>query len=1053
MKKKILSVLLALTMVVTGIYVTQPMANEAWAADAQQISDEITPDAADEGMLDIKMQTSEVYDFNGKDAVDLRVVSSVNGLGYSYVGFNLWYGTDITINKDTGAVSLSAKPTATYKTKSVAERINAEEYKYSPKVVDTSSEYFVTATIEGILVDNFNKNFYIEAYCVPLAGADSTDPIHGTGKLFNIGQAKETINIAVPQGTLSGTTIENVTVGGAKATATLAGYYNGYAHLYVTVDGGKTSLPSASKIVVGGDGSASYAIYRNLETDYTGNNADTSWYTVYEAEGENKFVIATDADLYGFSSLSQSNNFSGATIYAVADIDANDDKGTAEADKFTRSDEVEPYEWTPIGRTDNNATYAFAGTFDGQMHKISGLYFYSDTAVISNYGFFGAASDCTVKKLILDNSYMYLNAGDTYNGRLGCLVGYCLSGTFDSIKVSDTVYAEKIGAKSTSSGLGGIVGVMINTSTTEKKITNCWFDGQLTGAAGGCGGIVGYVKDASTTKIQDCLYTGKIVVAGSYAAGGICGNLYASKLSIEDTLSLGELDTSAYTPSHRGAVIGLAMGYYTNADNTKEIYCATFNNTYGIAGAPWNNYVTTGSNKFNVDGTELSGSLSTALTSEKTTKPRFIYQTTCIGKEGFLKLNLDFTIGDDYAGHWSTTATGTPVLTSFVNEEDMLELDELTTARTVWYDETVADATEYTLYSMADMLGFVSLTDDTFEGKTVKLGADITLNKGEANATGFTPEVEGTALNSWTPRNMAGTFDGNDHAIRGLYINTATGNTGLFASVTGTVQNLRLLNSYIKCTDTTAQHWDDLDFLYGVGSIAGSLSGTLDTVYSDAIIDYTNAYAGGLVGTAYDATTDNTGNTVFTNCSYAGQIKARNGVGGIVGLVVNTKAEMKHCLNMGHITATDIVAGGLCGYLWKDTLTTTLTLEDSLNVGRATFLNGNTWSGGAIGRLRGDCTANVATTYYILDYADGAQDWARLAYPTGTAVLNLTDKTSSDINQNTYNPMTEQAVLRHDVKLSFQTEGAENTNNYWVARDGKVPMLASFEDLLTNVTY
>jgi hypothetical protein len=302
---------------------------------------------------------------------------------------------------------------------------------------------------------------------------------------------------------------------------------------------------------------------------------------------------------------------------------------------------------------------------------------------------------------------------------------------------------------------------------------------------------------------------------------------------------------------------------------------------------------------------------------------------------------------------------------------------------------------------------------------------------------------------------MAGTFDGDGHKLSGVYLDTNKGNTGLFTSVTGTVKDFKLLNSYFNCTDATAQHYEDKDFLYGVGSIAGSISGTLDTVYSDAFVNHTNAYAGGLVGTVYDSSGNGSKTTSITNCAYAGKIKARNGVGGIVGLMVNTKAEMKHCLNMGQITATDLIAGGLCGYMWTDSSTVTceLTLEDSLNVGRAVFMKDNTWSGGGIGRLRG-ATANVKTTYYILNYTNGDASWGRFAYTTGsTTVLNLIDKISASINQNTYNPMVEEAILRHDVNLSFVEEGADNSENYWVARAGKVPMLESFEDLLTNVTY
>lgn len=1081
MKKKILSVLLALTMVVTGIYVTQPMANEAWAADAQQISDEITPDAADEGMLDIKMQTSEVYDFNGKDAVDLRVVSSVNGLGYSYVGFNLWYGTDITINADTGAVSLSAKPTATYKTKSVAERINAEEYKYSPKVVDTSSEYFVTATIEGILVDNFNKNFYIEAYCVPLAGADSTDPIHGTGKLFNIEQAKETINIAVPQGTLSGTTIENVTVGGETATAELAGYYNGYAHLYVTVDGGKTSLPSASKIVVGGDGSASYAIYRNLETDYTGNNADTSWYTVYEAEGENKFVIATDADLYGFAKAE--TNFAGKTIYMVADIDANDGKGKATATEFTRSDEVEPYPWSPIGIYTTNADFNFAGTFDGQMHEISGVHVSQSGNVQGSWGLFGETGLCTIKNLIFANSSLTV-ASTTSNTNLAAIAGKSV-GIVDTIKVENDVYVEH----KTSTKIeytGGIVGWMGGTVQDGSKITNCQFSGQIT-ASDYVGGILGECADGNdvatamaghkkAVEIKNCLNNGKIVLNQTgNCIGGICGEIQFGQVAIDNSLNVATIDrvndTYGVNSLTTGTLIGWLRNNYQSAaattDGTENVYAAIINNSYGISEGNWKSLgYRSSKGHANIDGVSYPGGGGAIKN-----LPSLVSASALTGGNGYANLNLDFTIKDICEGVWTVTET-TPVLTSFLSNEAVFDLDEGRTPRTFWYTNADADATTYTLYSTPDMLGFASLVNSgtDFSSKTVRLGADITINKGEAKADGFVPEVEGTEPFEWTPINITGIFDGDGHTLRGVYVDAVNGDgsVGLFSTVSGTVKDLRLLNSYFHHADTTTAKdvWSS-KFTAPLGSIAGTLSGTLDTVYSDAVVNHAGAYAGGLVGAIKDQGTTN----VIKNCCYAGSLNANSGLGGILGVLTDTTATIEHCLNIGLI-AGNYYSGGICGYVRQSATTKTvnLQLKDSVNLGRRTIPSySNPWTGNLIGYLAGqdasvpiaDITNTYAIGYYLDDTVEGGYTslWQRSIYITTNGAVYTDGTLRNKVNEGNsnnvvYNYLREDLLLeKESLNLSFQTEGADNTDNYWVAREGKIPMLASFEDLLTNVTY
>ena len=68
-----------------------------------------------------------------------------------------------------------------------------------------------------------------------------------------------------------------------------------------------------------------------------------------------------------------------------------------------------------------------------------------------------------------------------------------------------------------------------------------------------------------------------------------------------------------------------------------------------------------------------------------------------------------------------------------------------------------------------------------FKDKTVKLGANITLNSGDANA--WTAET--APAYKWFPiNNFAGTFDGQGHAISGIYMKTDLQGSGLFGSTT-----------------------------------------------------------------------------------------------------------------------------------------------------------------------------------------------------------------------------------------------------------------------------
>lgn len=1058
MKKRISAVLLALIMVVTGLSVTQPKANEAWAADTNQVSEKITPDTANTDMLAIKMQASKEYTIGDKTVIDLRIVTSVNGLGYSCVGLKVWYGEHITIDED-GNVTLRNQPTATYNTESVIKRIDASKYKYSPKVVDTSSEYFVTATIKGINVNNFDKNFYIQAYCKPLEGAEDTSTVYGEGKLFNIADATKDVNIAVPQGELTGKEINNVTVNGEPATATLAGYHNGKAHLYVNVDGGKTSLPSASKIVVGGAESESYAIYRNLESDYTGNNADTSWYDEYiEADSsETEFIIATSADLYGLSTLAKTNNFAGKTIYMVSNIDAN--KGEATATEFKASEGATLYEWTPIG----NNTTNFVGTFDGQMHTISGIYF-NKTGATWAWGLFGITGECTVKNLTLENSYMKINA--TSQIQLGSIAGKSC-GEFDTIKVAEDVYVEHISTHGSPS-TGGIVGYMSGTSSNKSKISNCWFAGQIT-AAINVGGIVGWASDGDVNTaptahkkpidMEYCLNDGMVVLnKAGVAVGGLCGYITYSSVAIDNCLNASSFNYNGYGKSATsGSILGWVQAnpYRDTAEDAvaNNRYSATVDNTYGIKETnSWTAMaIKGGSGRICIDGAPITASTISLCLLENI--------TTLQGGTGYCNMNLDFTIEDTHEGYWTATTT-TPILSSFLSNETVLDLDAVATPRTFWYTNAGADVTTYTLYTTADMFGLASLISNgtDFTTKTIKLGRDITMNKGTASVTGFEPELEEAELVEWTPINMTGIFDGDGHAIQGVYLTSTTGNVGLFATVTGTVQNLRLLNSYFACTDTSGTGFDQYQFVAPMGSIAGTLAGTLDTVYSDAIVDHTGgAHAGGLVGIITSTTTTNK----ITNSCFAGRVTGHMSVGGILGVLKDTQVTISHCLNSGLITGGE-ASGGLCGYVYNDKGATTLaelTLEECINVGKhvkGTF-QGYNFYGSMIGAVRnraanGLVSVKINDTYGIGYAEDDTVLWNKIASKSNASLLECDGKTSNYAIG--YHLLTMQALLsKTSLNLSFQVEGADNTNNYWVARDGKIPMLASFEDLLINVTY
>lgn len=92
----------------------------------------------------------------------------------------------------------------------------------------------------------------------------------------------------------------------------------------------------------------------------------------------------------------------------------------------------------------------------------------------------------------------------------------------------------------------------------------------------------------------------------------------------------------------------------------------------------------------------------------------------------------------------------------------VLAADDDVTPDYSWY---TADATEYTIYTAEQLLGFANLVNGSdgksatdFGGKTVKLGADINLS----GIAGWTPIGGGNVIP------FKGTFDGNDKCISNL---------------------------------------------------------------------------------------------------------------------------------------------------------------------------------------------------------------------------------------------------------------------------------------------
>jgi len=711
----------------------------------------------------------------------------------------------------------------------------------------------------------------------------------------------------------------------------------------------------------------------NLDLEHAKTLSDYNWYDMEHDE----YVISTAKELYGFNELCTEANeyFAGKTIKLGADITLNE--GVA-ADWAT---EAPDNTWAPVD---------FSGTFDGQGHTLSGVYAKTTGTYTGFFKIMNVGS--VVKNLRLENSYFEGTRTSNDRRGTGSIAG-------QNGGIIDTVYSNAIvkneGAKMT----GGIAGM--SSLAGENTIRNCWFDGQIYGSHD-TGGILGGTYKA-TANIEHCLNTGVLYIkAGKVDIGGLCGYIQnASTVAIIDSLNAGTLvSTGDDTVSE---YIGTIVG---KLDTPATL---TVKDTHGIS-------------EFSTKTIGLNNG--TATLSANIVKA----SDTIKGYDAAQYTALDF-YGKEY---WVLKDGALPLLNAFADTD--LDLEHAKTLPNYsWYE---ADLNVYEIGTAQQLMVFNELcnADDTdyFNGKIIKLCADITYNSGNAEDW-----AEEAPTNKWTPLTFKGTFDGQGYTLSGIYAKSGS-HTGLFNTINSgaTVRNLKLLNSYFECTKTGTGRT-------GAGSIAGQHKGTIDTVYSDAIVVKNTALmTGGIAGMVIDAE-----NALITNCWFDGILDVSGTscggiLGGIYGYEMNTKATIEHCLNSGEIrtvAGTKRLHGGICGYVHTKS---SLSLSDSLNAGSYVIKNSGTVTqvGTIVGGLNNNTgTQTLSNVYGVTEFKDTC-----VGYTKADATV------VGEENQDYFKASKDTYFGKGASGLSFYADGQSSANDgdtktcWWSAREGKLPMLESF---------
>ena len=217
------------------------------------------------------------------------------------------------------------------------------------------------------------------------------------------------------------------------------------------------------------------------------------------------------------------------------------------------------------------------------------------------------------------------------------------------------------------------------------------------------------------------------------------------------------------------------------------------------------------------------------------------------------------------------------------------------TVDTSWYD---SEETEFHLSTAEELAGFASIVNGgkSMKGQTIYLEANIDINPPVDTDTWS----EKAPANIWNSINkFSGTFDGQNHAIRGLY--TVAG--GLFGTLDGgTICNLSLKSAFLKASvPANSSTLTEASFL-----CTRNEGGTISECRTEGdAIGNNNTVFGSICGVNQEGT--------IRSCTSGGKITTPERIVCIVGGICgsNKEGSIEDCVNAMDISAS--TAGGVVG--------------------------------------------------------------------------------------------------------------------------------------------
>ena len=470
----------------------------------------------------------------------------------------------------------------------------------------------------------------------------------------------------------------------------------------------------------------------------------------------------------------------------------------------------------------------------------------------------------TISNLKVDNSSAYYQGFVGYLGSGGAIQNLTLD---KSCSVTGDSY------------VGGVCGY--NNGGT---ITGCTNHGTVNNTGTGdkyTGGICAYNRSGST--VTGCTNTGTVSGSSKYV-GGVCGCTSGTVTN----------STHTGTVSGTGTYVG-GICAYNNRSTVDNCYWLEGTCDKGIGGSASGGTT----NAEEKTATEFaSGEVAFLLNGSSSDSPVW-YQN--LGEGGDPYPVPDSSHGIVYAEQYCDgTATGnygnSPIIHANYANGFCTGCGK--------YQPAELNGAVYEISNAGQLFWFAGLVNGTLEGTTQNVAANAVLLN----------NITIPADMAWTPIGNAstiytGTFDGAGYTISGMKIDDATGYSGLFGNVTGTVRDFTVTGSITITGDETVSRVGGAVGSLGTASAGGTVSGVTSGV--NITVSAGNDHIGGVVGSM----PENSSPTV-ESCVYTGNITVTVEAGSVAGVVGYIRTgTIQNCANQGGInTGGNGSVGGILGY-------------------------------------------------------------------------------------------------------------------------------------------